>query len=164
MGFSFFPVRLTWCLFGVAGAFDAALVRAANRVTDAHLEAFARDGAVPLRRLVDGDATAGAIACRLLGARRVRFARPGDDDTATVLGGGTPGRLTVAGFRSFDLGPRDALVLRQAFDGGLAFAACDDDDVDCLFEDPFYGRRGRTPVTVAQWSKGLAVDEERIDR
>ena len=50
-------------------------------------------------------------------------------------------------------------------DPGLADGARLADHVDfpVCYVDPFFGKRGASPVSVLEWSKGRAVNEERGD-
>mmetsp|Transcript_1140 Transcript_1140/g.3333 ORF Transcript_1140/g.3333 Transcript_1140/m.3333 type:complete len:344 (-) Transcript_1140:4-1035(-) len=51
-------------------------------------------------------------------------------------------------------------------DPGLADGAAlseSSDDFPLCFRDPLFGKRGSTPVSVVEWSKGVAVSEERGD-
>ena len=62
----------------------------------------------------------------------------------------------------FDSG-RCAIPTRDPI--GLADGAplADHDDFPVCFVDPFFGTRGASPVSVLEWSKGRAVNEERGD-
>ena len=44
---------------------------------------------------------------------------------------------------------------RARLDDHEAFPLC--------FKDPFFGTRGRSPTSLLEWSKGVAVNEERGD-
>ena len=110
-----------------------------------------------------------------LGGPRARFdLSPGDAvvfDGRTVHGGaGSFGRALVLRFvgddvvfsrARFDSG-RTAIPTR---DPGLADGArlADHDDYPVCYVDPFFGKRGVSPVSVLEWSKGKAVNEERGD-
>ena len=67
-----------------------------------------------------------------------------------------PARETVLGF---DLGPNDVLVsssgiLEEAVTWTFACVPCQDDDTNAAYRDALFGKRGETPTTVVQWSKG----------
>ena len=37
------------------------------------------------------------------------------------------------------------------------------DTFPLVWTDPLFGTRGSTPVSVQEWSKGVAVNEEKLD-
>lgn len=140
---------------------------ASRRISSAHLERFAADGSVVLRRLLPDEApsasllklVAAAVAAKLHDAPACRIAAAvnadGDVvDEVTVVLAGAP--VEVAGVH---LAQGDALVIRGATAalreaGGLVFQACTVDDANAAFVDPLYAAGGSAPTSVLQWSKG----------
>lgn len=114
-----------------------------------------------------------AVACRLLNAPASTFIHgefltdtPADStdppwsaafvycmDSSTVH---EPSGETVLGF---DLGPNDVLVsssvsLEEAVTWTFTCVPCQADDTNAAYRDALFGKRGETPTTVVQWSKG----------
>ena len=134
-----------------------------------------------------------ALACRLLGAPRVLFlygellaAEAPLTSAPVVEGTGRRATLCVALRESASLLPGDAVAVDPARReprsclGGEAAAflalhyATEDGPPQgaplagharfpVAWEDPLFGKRGRAPVSVVEWSKGIAVAEERSD-
>lgn len=156
-------------------------LRAARRVSDAHAAAFAERGAVAVRGALAGlgdeaerRLAAAALAARLLGVPAVWALRGGADDpppcASVLVAGGAPASAgTASGRADTGLPAADAIVFAGAPDDGRSAAAAPSAALALRFAsappgrspsaaaawvDPLHGKRGRTPTSVVEWSKG----------
>lgn len=139
---------------------DDIALRAASKVSSAHVNSFLQNGAIVIRNVLpssinEATVLARAVVCRLLEAPACCISPDGVSSDVFVL---FPSRqITVLGF---DVGPNDVLVVSANDVGTMdaqwneALCACSSDEEGAIFKDSLYGTRGETPTTVIQWSKG----------
>ncbi|KAJ1461047.1 hypothetical protein M885DRAFT_508592 [Pelagophyceae sp. CCMP2097] len=151
---------------------------ALRRISELHVERLASEGRVPVRGVRPGisendadgvlAAAAAPFACRLLGVAAVRFV--GADDACRGVA------MAIALEDTPALSAGDAICFSGAtqpaeLDGSnfrvLHYAAIQAADTAppgaITWADALFGKRGRSPVSVLEWSKGVAVAEERPD-
>eukprot|EP00551_Chaetoceros_affinis_P008209 CAMPEP_0203665474 /NCGR_PEP_ID=MMETSP0090-20130426/2681_1 /ASSEMBLY_ACC=CAM_ASM_001088 /TAXON_ID=426623 /ORGANISM="Chaetoceros affinis, Strain CCMP159" /LENGTH=366 /DNA_ID=CAMNT_0050529039 /DNA_START=356 /DNA_END=1456 /DNA_ORIENTATION=+ len=159
----------------------------ANKISSAHIGAFASSDCVTVRNLVRDGAddsfllsVAVGLACRLLGSPACVY-----QEDISLLNAATEGIFIILpenetefseGASSFygggPVSRRDAFAIRIGKNGsekvvkGLdkqvyAFIPCAADHKKALFVDKFYGSRGERPTSVIQWSKGTIFETEK---
>lgn len=130
-------------------------LRAASKVSSAHIRNFQQNGIIIIRNVLttdDARIPAAAVACRLLGASACAIV-PSSRSSDAVHLYYTDHHETILGF---DLGPGDVLAaVAESLDHWTeTVAPCQVDDPSVFYRDALFGIRGETPTTVIQWSKG----------
>jgi hypothetical protein len=148
---------------------DVAL-RAAHRVSTAHINNFQSNGAIVLRKVFsmtkeaenidEAFSVAAGIACRLLDVPACRVVVSDTTTTKCLL------LQVVVALKSTTNGDNDDLQPGDVWAGQdqasnetegkirFLFTATTADDPMATYVDPLFGKRGDTPTTVIQWSKG----------
>ena len=141
---------------------DEAL-RAASKVSSAHINSFQQNGIIVVRNVLsntNNDLAACAVACRLLRAPACAKASSKNSKESVYLffEQKTSRETTIL---SFELGPADVLVAEvgiassvQGIDWKAALIPCQASDPAAIYVDDLFGKKGETPTTVVQWSKG----------
>ena len=163
---------------------DADLGQAvANKVSSAHIGAFQSSKCVTLRNVLqkrsdnfmnEAIAAAAGAACRLLGVASVKLNTAStssevlhiilpwnDKENALEAMKGICSTEAKAFYGGGDLSQGDAFAfigteenVSESNDCIFSFIPCDPSDGDAIFVDRFFGKRGDTPTSVLQWSKG----------
>eukprot|EP00977_Amphora_coffeiformis_P020026 scaffold7808_cov184-Amphora_coffeaeformis.AAC.5 len=152
-------------------------MRAARKISSAHMERFQTQGSIVLRRMKSSNegaarAVAAGVACRLLATpacRQVVDAKSGqleDNDNILEVLVATQDLALEAGAHDLQAGDvwaqcddDDKSRSSSNTDNGhpgtkFRFMATTADDPAADYVDPLFGMRGETPTTVVQWSKG----------
>ena len=142
--------------------------KVANKISYAHIQSFASNDSVLLRRVWDSTeenqslslSVACGVACRLLETSCVSIIVPSFDSKGacddTIFVHLPTFEINLKDGQSLTSG--DVLATRhkseeEIGDYSYAFQSCIHPD-KAIFTDQFYGSRGSTPTTVIQWSKG----------
>ena len=155
----------------------------ANKVSSAHIGAFQSSKCVTLRNVMqkrsdnsmnEAITAAAGAACRLLGVASVKLDAAGtsnevlhiilpwnDKENALDAMKGISSTEAKAFYGGGDLSQGDvfAFIGTKEHNTGsndciFSFVPCDPSDGDAIFKDRFFGKRGDTPTSVLQWSKG----------
>lgn len=160
----------------------------AQKLSSAHLGAFESSGIVTIRQVnkcqdSNGatncfESVAAGLACRLLGSKAIKelipscnhpngvhvFLSKSEVETQRVMNI-LESEMKSSFYGGGSLNVGDAFI----FSNGLvqiipssadlySFLPCETTDSEVMFEDLFHGKRGQTPTSVVQWSKGTIFE------